>query len=377
MRARLWLAALVAPLTLLTSCGDGGAPTSGPSEPSSSAPTTTTSPSESPSESASESASESPTQPTGSASSPVLGDLAWKDVPGSTQDETTVSGKWRLTRVKGGAEVDLAGPRPQSLSAPQGWTFSHALIDGFYAVAVAEQKLAEQPDRATVIDLRTGDQQTLDGGSTPPTTTGGSWTLTGGILTHATRPGGDYCLAFVDLLAKRSDQGPCAGKRHGFSDVVTTPSSTTALTFDSGHPSCRTPALVSGTKFEPLPGVEKCKGFDSASTESGQVWSVVPKEQRIEVAHFYADFGHGQVDLGPGTSGSLVWCGDAAYFTQDPQTSSDPARLIKATVDGPQVVFESQGTGNAFLGSPRCGGRDLTVSAYAEAGDQQVVARVG
>jgi hypothetical protein len=363
---------LVAPLTLFTACG-GGPPTSEPSEPSSSAPTTATS---SPSESPSESATETPTEPTDSASSPVLGDLAWKDVPGSTEDETTVSGKWRLTLVKGGSKVDLAGPRPQSLSAPQGWTFSHALIDGFYAVAVAEQKLAEQPDRATVIDLRSGDQHTIDGGSTPPTTSGGAWTLTGGILTHATRPGGDYCLAFVDLLANRSDQGPCAGKRHGFSNVVTTPSATTALTFDAGHPSCRTPALVSGTKFEPLPGVEKCKGFDGASTESGQVWSVVRNEQRIEAAHFYADFGNGRVDLGPGASGSLVWCGDAAYFTQDPQTSSDPARLVKATADGPQVVFQSKGTGNAFLSSPRCGGRDLTVSAYAEAGDQQVVARV-
>lgn len=375
MRARLWVVALVAPLALLTACGDGtpkGEPTepSASSGPTSSAPTTAT-------PTASESATESPTEPTDGTSSPAHVDLAWKDVPGSVEEETTVSGKWRLTRAKGGTSIDLAGPRPQSLSAPQGWTFSHALIDGFYAVAVAEQKLAQQPDRATVIDLRTGDQQTIDGGSTPPTTTGGSWTLTGGILTHATRPGGDYCLAFVDLLADRSDQGPCAGKRHGFSNVVTTPSATTALTFDSGHPSCRTPALVSGTRFEPLPGVEQCKGFDSASTESGQVWSVVPKEQRIEAAHFYADFGGGRVDLGPGTSGSLVWCGDAAYFTQDPQTSSDPARLIRATPDGPQVVFESKGTGNAFLGSPRCGGRDLTVSAYAEAGDQQVVARVG
>jgi hypothetical protein len=369
VRVRPWLAALVAPLALLSACGDG-TPKGEPSRTPSTAPTTAAS-------TPSGTDSASPTEPTETASSPVLGEMAWKDVPGSTEDETTVSGKWRLTLATGGSQVELAGPHPQTLSAPAGWTFSQALIDGFYAVAVAEHKQAAQPDRATVIDLRSGDQQMVDGTSSPPTTTGGSWALAGGILTHATRPGGDYCLAFVDLLADRSDQGPCAGKQHGFSNVVISPSTTTALTFDTGHPSCRTPAEVSGTTFRPLPGIEECKGFDAASTESGQVWSVIPKEQRIEAAHFYADFGDGQVDLGPGASGSLVWCGEAAYFTQDPQSSSDPARLIKATPDGPQVVFESQGTGNAFLGSPRCGGRDLTVSAYAEAGDQQVVARVG
>ena len=369
MRSRLWLAALLAPLTLLAACNGDGTPRTEPTDsPSTAATTATSAPTES---------TTAPTEPTTSAATPPTQTLAWKAVSGPTDDETTVSGKWRITLAQGGGRVELAGPRPQTLTPPQGWRFSHALIDGSYAVAVAEQKTATQPDRATVIDLRTGDRQTVDGSATPPTTTGGSWTLAGGVLTHATRPGGDYCLAFVDLLADRSSQGPCAGKQHGFSNVVTTPGATTALTFDAGHPSCRTPALVSGRRFRPLPGVEECKGFDGAATETGQVWSVVPKETRIEAAHFYADFGSGQVDLGPGTSGSLTWCGNAAYFTQDPQTSSDPARLIEVTPDGPQVVFESKGTGKAFLASPRCGGRDLTISAYAEAGDQQVVARVG
>lgn len=363
------MAALVAPLALLSACGDG-TPEADPA-PASTSPT-------SPSPTPTETTDPQPTSPAESSTGDASGAaLDWKPVPGSTADEVTVSGKWRLTLADRGSKVELTGPRPLTLTAPNGWSFTDALIDGSYAVAVAGHKLAEQPDRATVVDLRTGERQTVDGSSSPPTTTGGSWTLTGGILTHATRPGGDYCLAFVDLLAHRSDQGPCAGKRHGFNNVVTTPSATTVLTFDSGQPSCRTPALVAGSTFEPLPGIEECTGFDAAATETGQVWSVIPKEQQIEAAHFYADFGGGQVDLGPGTSGSLVWCGDAAYFTRDPQKSSDPARLIRVTAEGPEVVFESQGTGNAFLGAPRCGGRDLTLSAYAEAGDQQVVARVG
>ncbi len=91
---------------------------------------------------------------------------------------------------------------------------------------------------------------------------------------------------------------------------------------------------MTGTRFERLPGVTECKGWDSALLDDGAVWSVVPKENRIESADFFARAGEGYFDLGPGTSGSLTPCGDAAYFVRDPQRDGDPARLMRWSADG-------------------------------------------
>ena len=58
---------------------------------------------------------------------------------------------------------------------------------------------------------------------------------------------------------------------------------------------------------------------------------MVPNEHRIDVAHFYAHTDDGWYDLGPGTSGSLVTCDGAAYFTRDPrieQRPRDPDALV-------------------------------------------------
>ena len=106
---------------------------------------------------------------------------------------------------------------------------------------------------------------------------------------------------------------------------------------------------------------------------------MIPRERRIEAAHFYAHSSHGWYDLGPGTSGSLVACAGAAYFVRDPATRHDPARLLRwdPATDTLTTVFASKGRGNAFLSPPRCGGDHLTVTALSSAGDQQVTATVG
>jgi hypothetical protein len=150
------------------------------------------------------------------------------------------------------------------------------------------------------------------------------------------------------------------------------------MTFDAHHPSCRTVGQVSGADVTSLPGVTPCKGWDSALTASGAVWSVVPKERRIEAAHFYAHTETGWYDLGPGTSGSLVTCGGSSYFTRDPGSRSDPATLLRWSPDSAtlSIVYASEGTGNAFLAPPRCGGSHLTVTSYSQAGDEQVTTPV-
>jgi hypothetical protein len=105
---------------------------------------------------------------------------------------------------------------------------------------------------------------------------------------------------------------------------------------------------------------------------------VVPKERRVEAAHFYSHTDAGWFDLGPGTSGSLVACAGAAYFVRDPATKRDRATLLRwdPVAGSLSTAFASAGRGNAFLSPPRCGGDHLTVTAFSAAGDEQVTAPV-
>lgn len=272
----------------------------------------------------------------------------------------------------------LDGPEPRTLRAPSDFRFTETLIDDGHAVVVAEHEQAVRPNRATVVDLATGKETVIDGRSEIPTTFGGSWALGSGLLVHATTDGPDYCLAVVDLVTGQSRRGPCVPPRHGVTNVTVTPAGIAAMTFDDNRPSCRTLNRVEGTSFDPLPGVEECRGFEAVVTENAALWGVVIEERRIEASEYFSDSGSGPTELGPGTTGSLTWCGDAAYVVRDPQRSSDPARLLRIdpAAETTEVVYESVGTGRAFLSAPRCGGTDLTLTAFTAAGDEQVTASV-
>ncbi|WP_432478216.1 hypothetical protein [Nocardioides sp. GXQ0305] len=358
-------------VALLAGCSEDPQSAPDPSEPSESA-SESASPSESPS--ASPTRKPRPSKPPEDELEADL--LDWRPVPGSVDDEVTVSGKWRLTRAADGSRAQLSGPAGATYRPPAGFTYSDVLMDGQFAVVVAQHEQETKPNVAEVVDLSNGAVTRIDGRSDPATTTGGSWALGSGFLVHATRDGGDYCLATVDLLAGRGRLGPCVPPRNGISNALVTPAGTSAMTFDDGRPSCRTLNRVEGTKFRPVAGVTECKGWDVATTETAAVWSEIPDEKRIEAAEFFADTGSGPVELGPGTSGTLTWCGDAAYFVRDPQRDDEPARLVRVRDGEATVVYESPGGGKAFLGAPRCGGTDLTVTAFSAAGDEQVTTRL-
>ncbi len=363
MRIRAWVPVVVA--LLLAGC-TADDPTPSPAPSSSSPPTESTT------------ASPEPTEPTDSTEPTGPAVLDWRPVPGSVDDEVTVSGRWLLRRLEAGDRVELTGPRQLTIDAPAGFRITDALIDGEYAVVVAEDERAEAPNRATVVDLATGDRTVLDGSADVPTTVGGTWALGSGLLAHATTSGRDYCLATVDLLSGRSDLGPCVPPRHGLTNATVSPAGVTVMTFDDSRPSCRTLQRVTGTDLEPLGGVEECRGWEAVTTETAEIWGVVVNERRVEASEFFADSGAGPVEIGPGTTGTLAWCGEAAYVVRDPQRDSDPARLLRLGTDGSvEVVYESPGTGRAFLSAPRCGGTDLTLTAYSAEGDEQVTAPIG
>jgi hypothetical protein len=386
-RRRLAPAAALAVVALvLTGCGSGTSSTAGkPTEPPTTAPSTAPS---TPTAPTTTTGTPTPSGPTGGPSTspapvtPRTSLLDWQAVNGSTKDQVTVGGAWTLTVVNGGGSAVLSGPSKRTISAGAHSSISDALMDSGWAVVVSEDTRAETPDVATVVDLSNGKVTTLDQKSDPPTSVGGTWALGQGRLVHATvGAAGAYCLASVDLASGQGTSGYCAPKRHGFSRAAITNAGETLMTFDAQQPSCRTLMTVDGADLTPLPGVTACKGWDSAALDGGAIWSVVPKNSHVEAAHFYARTGDpgddGWFDLGRGTSGTLVVCGDAAYFARDPASNSDPASLMRWTPDGTlSTVFESTGHGKAFLSAPRCGSGHLTVNAYAAAGDQQVTAAV-
>ena len=310
---------------------------------------------------------------------PTTGLLRWSEVPGSVDDTSVTNGAWTLTVDADNAGWSLTGPSSQRSggSVPAGTQVGEALLDDDWAVVVLQDKAEQRPSTALVTRLSDGSSFRVDGSSSVPTTTGGTWALGEGQVVHATLgPGGAYCSATVDLATRRSSLGWCAPKRHGFNDARITPAGTSLLTFDDSRPSCRTVVALDGRRTTPFDGVPQCHGWDGLLTDDGAVWSVIPDERRVEEAHFYARSGDGWYDLGPGTAGSLTWCGGAAWFARDPAREGDPAQLMRwSGSDGLSIAYRSPG-GQAFVSEPRCGGSAITVTAMAEDGDEQVSARV-
>lgn len=305
--------------------------------------------------------------------------LDWQRVPGPVEDEVTRSGPWTLRVDQSGTSASLEGPDSASGIAPgPRQKVSDALVDGDWAVVVMQDEQETRPSSAQVRDLRTGKEFTIDGSSDVPTTNGGTWALGDGTLLHATIHRGAYCTATVDLATRKSTLGWCAPKRHGFNSARATPAGWSLLTFDDSRPvACRTVVRLDGGEVTPFEGVPDCKAWDGLVTDDGAVWSVIPRERAVESAEIHARSGDGWFDLGPATSGSLTWCGGAAYFVRDPQRDQDPARLMRWSADsGLETVYETTG-GHAFLETPRCGGDTITVTARAQSGDEQVSAPTG
>ena len=150
------------------------------------------------------------------------------------------------------------------------------------------------------------------------------------------------------------------------------------MTFDDARPvACRTLNLLDAGVPQPVTGPTECLGWDVAATADGVVWSEVPRPRRQEQATFHASVGDRFVDLGPGTTGSLVPCGDSVFFVRDPQTPDEPARLMRWTPEHTlEIAYETTSVGNAFIAEPVCGGGVLTVSSFVEDGDEQAWADV-
>ena len=334
------------------------------------------SPQASPSVSSSASAPDggTPDQPTQVEATESL--LEWVDAPGAVDNTVTTNGTWFLTVESSGGSYRLDGPDESfGTGGDDSTRITNALLDTGWAVVVRQDQGQERPATAEVTDLASGEQFTIGQESDPPTTAGGTWALGGDTLVHATTtPDGDYCVAQVDLATRTSSLGWCAPPKHGFNAAHVTAAGTTVLSFDDAKPSCRTVGNVDGDELVPFPGVPECAAWEGSMLGADEaIWSVIPKESNIESAEFFARVGDGYYALGPGTSGTLVPCGDAAYFVRDPQLEGDPAQLLRWDGAGLTVAYEAP-PGQSFLDAPRCGDEALVVTALSEGGDEQVMA---
>ncbi len=310
---------------------------------------------------------------------PIPAVLDWQDsgvevgtryVRGPEAEAVVSAGNRSVELTRGGDSTTIA--------AGAGRTISEVLMTTDWAVVVKQDKAETAPSQVSVVDLATGEQGEV---TTPPPASGGSWALTGGDLYYPTY-GDDraYCLATNALADNNGEDGWCTPARSGFSGLTASENGVGMLTFDDARPvACRTVNVLDGSGLpQPVEGTADCTAWDVAATADGAVWSEVPKPRRQEEAYFHASADGTYFDLGPGTTGTAVPCGDSVFFVRDPQGDDEPARLMRWTPDHTlEIAYESASVGNAFLGEPACGGGVLTLSSFGEQGDELVWANVG
>lgn len=305
--------------------------------------------------------------------------LDWKDSGFEAGARYVRGAEWEAVGDEAGSEVELARDGDTvTVRAGAGRTISEVLMSETWAVVVRQDTAESEPSQVVTVDLSSGEQGEV---VSPAAASGGSWALLDGDLRYPTY-GDDraYCLATSALADSNGEDGWCAPPRSGFSGLTANEHGVGMMTFDDARPvACRTVNLLDPSGVpQPLEGPEDCTGWDIAATADGAVWSEVPKPRRQEEARFHASADGTYFDLGPGTTGSAMPCGDSVFFVRDPQSPDEPARLMRWTPDRTlEIAYESASAGNAFLGEPVCGGGVLSVSSFGEEGDELVWASVG
>ncbi len=226
---------------------------------------------------------------------------------------------------KARSQARIEGPESLGLGSGGRVTVSNVLVDEQRVVVVMEDKRAERGDEATIIDS-SGGTAMLDGKSSPPTTTGGTWAMGQETLVHATvGPDGAYCLATVSLESGQGDTPWCAEPRHGFRGAVLSDAGLSVMSFDDQRPvSCATLLAIDGADATPFEGVTDCQGWDAMRLGDGTVWSEVTDPKRPDDAHFLALLGGQALDLGPGTTGTLTYCGERGVLRPRPADRRRP-----------------------------------------------------
>jgi hypothetical protein len=302
--------------------------------------------------------------------------LDWKPTGGGPEDRRTVGPEWTALVDEPGTTATFEGPSGRVTVETGGRRpVGDLLMNADWAVVVASDEQQQLPVLAKLVDLSDGTTHDI----THPAPSPSSYALAGDRVLYGTYDrGGAYCLAEVEAATGTGDFTWCAPKRTGLTRVTHGAGGTAFLSFDDQRPvSCRTPMLFSDGRARPVEEAADCSAWDVAATPGGAVWSEVRRERQAEEGDFRAVADGTTYDLGPGTTGTLLPCGDSVWFVRDPQSRTEPARLMRWTPDATlEVAFESEAQGTAFLAPPECAGDVLTVSSFGPGGDAQVSATV-
>jgi hypothetical protein len=169
----------------------------------------------------------------------------------------------------------------------------------------------------------------------------------------------------------------CVPPRHGFHQVGQSPYGIGYARFDDRRPaSCGTArAQRAPGSVADVPGPTACKVWDVLPLKGdGAVWGEVPKPRQIEVSEIkYRLPGEKVESLGYGTTGSLTWCGDSAWFLRQME-----GRLMRWSPErGLELAFELPASEQvAVLSAPVCSGNSIAIFESREkkrAGTTEVI----
>lgn len=300
---------------------------------------------------------------------PTVKNLAW----------TTV-GTWNSTsafaEMASGDFVVLKAPRNRSISvmdstaerelfsfaAPSGLEISDVLLDGSTLVAVSSDPLYEVDDQAVIVDLHDFSMTKLPTDAPQPRT--GLWSLRGSTLTYGTQgPGESYCLVRFNLNAMSGEIVECVPPPNGMNQVNPSPYGLAYSSFDDSRPmSCGHVRYTDGKHLpRNITGPVECLAWDGiVADHGGAIWTEVPDPEEIERSRIVAHSGDGKpLSLGMGSTGSLTWCGDWAWFIGE---QSD--QLLRwNSASGLEEVFtvDPDAPNVPGISSPSCSGDALSV----------------
>lgn len=325
-----------------------------------------------------ETAEESTPSSTPSASAPTTApppkaDLDWKTVgtfPRGKSPEVASRDYVGVTTGKGASSGTTAELRRRDGSvvvrhrAADGYYVQFLLLDDPYLVVVEmDEQHKGKPDRMTIYDLPKGSRRSV--GDLVPQPWSGLWSLGDGMLTYGSHGSrGRYCLTEVDLGKMSAQEIDCVGRGHGMSQARRSPYGVGFTVFDHGRKPC--PSLhVRRDREAPaaLDLTEECaESWDVLPvSDDSTLWSTVPDPHEVERADFYVQVGADSPEsLGAGSNGSLVWCGNAAWFVRQME-----GQLMRWTPqDGLEIALHlptEEGSAVAVMSTPACGGDAISV----------------